>query len=179
MGEVRIVDPWAVPHAVAYANHGRWVADCPRPWCTNAMQVWPGDEIFRCSGPDACGIVADLRWPADPAAIEVLLSARPLARNRNWLAGETLEQLVLENGAHGLIPDEWVAAADGEGLTVLDVADGRAVGGVLMPAIEARRMEIGREIRMRQAMGLANTTVHLPAGDAIDGAQVNAESRSD
>jgi hypothetical protein len=68
------------PHAAAYLNFDRWVADCPNPRCTNAMQVWPGQREFRCEPPlrpdgsrswqGHCGLVVPLDFPPDPGAVE-------------------------------------------------------------------------------------------------------------
>lgn len=121
----------------AYANFGRWVVDCPRPWCTNAMQVARGQAMFECLGPDSCGWTAPIVWPPDPDAIEAILAVRPANAVRNWLVGETLVQLIEENAAHGFIPVEWVLA-DGD-TAILQAVNEVAVGGTIMPAVEARR----------------------------------------
>jgi hypothetical protein len=122
--------------AYAYANYGRWVSDCPRPWCTNAMQVERGQAMFECLGPDSCGRTAPIVWPPDPAAIEAILAVRPANAVRNWLVGETLTQLIEENAAHGFIPLEWVPAGGG---AILQAVDEVVVGGTIMPAVEVRR----------------------------------------
>jgi hypothetical protein len=134
--------------AVAEANHGRWIAKCPRPFCTNAMQVWPGQHDFQCLGADSCDIAADLTWPPDPEAIEQLLMMRPAVATRNWLPGETLQQLVAENAERGLLPVAWVelaqASPDGSA-DILVTVDERVVGGLLFQQLEAAgsRREIG------------------------------------
>jgi hypothetical protein len=134
---------------VAYAevNWGRWLARCPRPWCTNALCVTRGQLLFRCEGLDACGMVADLTWPADPDAVEALLAHRPVSRTRNWLPGETLTDLVAENAAHGVLPAAWGELADAAGgqLDVATIAGGRVVGGLLFHEIAAAdaRRQIG------------------------------------
>lgn len=132
----------------AYANWGGWVANCPRPWCTNAMQVDRGQDEFVCAGADGCGMQAVLIWPADPDAIEAILQLRPVRRTRNWVPGETLNQLMAENAEHGCIPAEWTALAEAEpggSLDVLVVLDERVVGGILHHQLEAAglRREIG------------------------------------
>ena len=136
------------PAGVAYveANWGRWIARCPRPWCTNALQVWPGQQQMVCAGAGGCGWEADLVWPADPDAIELILSARPVERTRNWLPGETLADLLAENAVHGLTPAEWepLAAAAGGTLTLIETRDERVVGGLLHTVLTAAgRREIG------------------------------------
>jgi len=128
------------------ANWGRWVARCPRPWCTNALQVSLGAEVMTCAGLGGCGAHVELVWPADPEAITLLLSMRPVERTRNWLPGETLADLMCENAAHGLIPPEWEQLADASGgsLPLLETRDGRLTGGLLLAELDAaRRREIG------------------------------------
>jgi hypothetical protein len=140
--------------AYAYANHGRWVCDCPRPWCTNAMQVWPGDETFECAGPDSCGWTCPIVWPPDPAAIEVLLSARPAASTRNWTVGEALINLLRENAEHDCLPEEWAAPglATGGRTPVLATENEFVIGGGILPAVMERRQahEIDAHMRKQQ-----------------------------
>jgi hypothetical protein len=137
--------------AYAYANHGRWVADCPRPYCSNAMQIWPGDETFRCEGEGSCGWTAPIVWPPDPAAIEVILQARPSAGTRNWYVGETLLDLLQQNAEHDCVPQEWLAPALATGgTTPIMSTEGEVVtaGGILPTVIARRRAdEIDHEIR--------------------------------
>lgn len=132
----------------AEANWGAWVARCPRPWCTNAVQLDRGQDRFACEGPDGCGLTADVHWPADPDAIEAILQLRPVPRTRNWAPGETLNQLLVENAEHDCIPAEWRALAEAapDGTLDLMVAeDERVVGGLLYQQLEAAglRREIG------------------------------------
>ena len=134
---------------VAYAevNHGRWIARCPRPYCTNAMQVDRGQATFGCVALDGCGWIGELVWPADPDAIEALLAMRPVPGTRNWLPGETLAQLLAENVVHRCEPPEWQQLADAAGgsLALLDVVDEVAVGGLIHQQLEAAglRRQIG------------------------------------
>lgn len=136
-----IVNLPAVPGlAYAYANYGRWVIDCPRPWCTNAMQVRRGQMQFECLGPDSCGWTSPIIWPPDPDAIEVILAARPANPVRNWLVGETLAQLIEENAAHGFLPKEWTAPIEaGSAAAIMIALDEVVVDGTILPAIEERR----------------------------------------
>jgi hypothetical protein len=77
--------------AVARLDWGRWLADCPAPHCTNAMQLKPGQEQFACRflvDPQrqlygGCGITAPIEWPANVAAIEADLTSRPESA-QNW-----------------------------------------------------------------------------------------------
>lgn len=133
--------------AYAEASCGQWIARCPRPWCTNALLVERGQPEFACNGGLACGATAPLSWPADPDAIEAILLLRPVPTTRNWLPGETLQQLLEENAVHDCIPSEWLELAQaqpGGGLDLLVTADERVVGGILHQQLEAAgRREIG------------------------------------
>lgn len=101
--------------AVAYVNWGLWVADCPRPSCPNS-EHWAGhcndpelgrrcqkghvgglDDVFRCS---FCGGEFDVVWPADTELIDAALSRRVVPTTRNWLPGESVQDLLDENLAH-------------------------------------------------------------------------------
>lgn len=129
--------------AYAEANWGRWLAKCPRPYCTNAMGLEMRQDVFVCEGLGACGFVADVIWPPDPQAIEAILGMRPVARTQNWLPGETLEDLLTENAAHGCLSPELLDAP-GERPVLLRTADQVAVDGLLHQQLEAAgRREIG------------------------------------
>lgn len=117
--------------AVAYLNHGRWVAHCPRPGCSNAEQFGnvgmrdgsPGGlrgDSFECRGGvyGGCGYRCGVIWPAEIAAIERLVRDRPVV-NRNWLPGEDLHDLIAENMSHGYVPNDDLT------LTGSDVQVGR------------------------------------------------------
>jgi hypothetical protein len=124
----------------AEANWGRWLARCPAGLCTNAMQVRRWQQRFECAGPGSCGWTTEISWPADPEAIEVLLAMRPESRTRNWLPGESLEQLLVENAQHDVLPPDWQL----ESGCILEVRGERATGGRAVSALpEYRRREIG------------------------------------
>jgi hypothetical protein len=132
----------AVPGvAYAYANYGRWVTDCPRQWCTNALQVRRGQTHFECDGPDSCGWTAPLVWPPDPDAIEAILAARPANSVRNWALGEPLAKLIEENAAHDCLPAVWTdpGLERAGAIPILSAVDEVAVGGIILPAVEARK----------------------------------------
>lgn len=139
-----MVNDLAVPGvAYAEANWGRWVARCPRPWCANAMQLDAGQRMFSCLGFGGCGYRTDIIWPPDPLMIEAILEMRPVPRTRNWLPGESLEDLIAENAAHGCLPPELLAAAQTDPVLLRTSGD-RAVGGLLHRQLEAAgRREIG------------------------------------
>jgi len=83
----------------AYMNHGRWVADCARPYCGGAERVNAPFDTFFCH---ECGQFNTVDFPNDARRIERLLAGRPNPVTRNWHPGETYDQLVEEDRAHGL-----------------------------------------------------------------------------
>lgn len=85
--------------AYARANWGRWVVDCPRPYCRDALTMPPGTPGMICP---SCGTRSDVVWPADAALIQELLLARPDVATRSWEPGETATGLLAENLAHGI-----------------------------------------------------------------------------
>lgn len=127
--------------AVVYANHGRWVAECPREFCFNAEHLGFHQGILGGLEPDAmhcqeCATSWPARWPA-PAlrqGVEQLLSDRPDPRTRNWQPHETLHDLLEQNIEHGIVPQQAMeAAAAGQGgalLTIIgdEITTGRALG---------------------------------------------------
>ncbi len=107
-----------VPGTVfARANWGRWIADCPRaPHCRNAETLGRFSPVINCAN---CGARAEVVWPPDDVvySIERLLLMRPDETTQNWEPGETLTDLMWENGAHGIftgVPGELIV--DGGGI---------------------------------------------------------------
>ena len=80
----------------AYTNHGRWVAECGTPYCTEAHLVEPGDR-FECGN---CGESYGVEFPDDKLLIDAALGRRVVPQTRNWLPGETVTDLVTENEQH-------------------------------------------------------------------------------
>lgn len=94
---VKIVD--SDERLSAYANHGRWVADCV---CGGAEIVAP-DRPMVCG---SCGRRCQVDWPDGWQRAEALLDARPEPATRNWYpASETVDALVAENVANGVETD--------------------------------------------------------------------------
>ena len=92
--------PDAAPTVAAYANHGRWVVACE---CGGAQLASDHDLRFwcvDCRNASVGGAWRRVEWPADAAAIDATLAARPDAETRNWVVGETAFDLVRENVAH-------------------------------------------------------------------------------
>lgn len=81
----------------AYINHGRWVADCP---CGGAELVTENEPMLCGS----CGMTSPVDFPEGQAEIERLLLQREM-RNRNWLPGESVEQIAAENIENGIWED--------------------------------------------------------------------------
>lgn len=91
----RGIRPNAQPSPVyAYANHGRWVADCPS--CNGAEHV-KEDELFLCG---TCGRQSQVVWPEETGLIEELLEGRD-RKHQNWNIGEPVDQLAFENERRG------------------------------------------------------------------------------
>ena len=89
--------------AVAYVNHGRWVADCPFG-CGGAELAREEWFICReCLNYGHAGARLPLVWPDDEdiRAIEAALVVRPVL-NRNWCPNESIGVLLAENVEHGL-----------------------------------------------------------------------------
>lgn len=84
----------------AYMNHGRWVAECVRPYCGNAMKLQPLQRQFHCGGNGGCGLIATVAWPADVEGITQALEKRPVPATRNWMPSG--HQLAVRSGIpHG------------------------------------------------------------------------------
>ncbi len=88
--------------AVVYHNWGRWVADCPDPFCSNAEELGRGltDISFVCSD---CRRISEVVWPDDRDSITTLLDVRPVPSTRNWTPSETVADLINENIEHGVV----------------------------------------------------------------------------
>lgn len=80
--------------ALAYVNHGRWIAMCPRMGCLNAEFCSPGQWEFFCGayalgrGQDVTGYCrwrGPLTWPGNAYEINAELLRRPVAATRNWM----------------------------------------------------------------------------------------------
>ena len=95
VSKLGIVTQSAEP-AVAYVNHGRWVADCA---CNGGELVAPA-ETMLCG---SCGRTHTVKFPGPKTRqkIEAALSQRvPL--NQNWHPDETVDELVAQNIENGM-----------------------------------------------------------------------------
>lgn len=115
----------------ARVNWSRWIADCAT--CPNAWQIIYGQTGWICNN---CGTINPIIWPPDPAAIEFLLAVRPNPFTRSWSWPETLDDLLIENAAHGLV--SALETTDPE-VKLMVTIDDRVVGGVILPYVERVR----------------------------------------
>jgi len=97
-------DPHTRGNVRAEINHGRWIARCA---CGGAEDVSPAEPVFyclSCGNADNDGHVMTIEFPTAAAreAIEAALLKRLEMENRNWQPGESLDDLMGENKAHGL-----------------------------------------------------------------------------
>lgn len=121
----------------ARANHGRWIADCPRPYCRSAAQLATWEQVFFCLD---CHIEAAVIWPPSTEDIEQVLNMRPDPATRNWEPGEDLVDLLAENMAHGVTGIDLDAVT---GTVPLAIAEnGHIVSGAILAAL--RTGELGR-----------------------------------
>jgi len=95
------------PPAVAFVNHGRWLARCPDGNCQGVEYVGEGLPFWCC----ACANVGAahrwrlVEWPPNRAAIEAALGRRDYPHQRNWLPGESIQRLDAETRLlTGVIP---------------------------------------------------------------------------
>jgi hypothetical protein len=129
--------------ARAYMNWGLWVAECPQAWCNGVDHYGPGpntgrigglgERTFRCP---RCGHETDAVWPEAADDITALLAQRPMVENRNWLLGETVDQLLRENINHGILPP---TLEPGTGLRIINgrFEDRTVLAGATLRAIGA------------------------------------------
>jgi len=108
------------PVAKVFVSWGLWVADCPRDGCRGSEHLGHAPITgavggltptgFTCA---RCGLFCASQWPANAEDIWRILAQRPLEETRSWQLGEPIENLIVENIAHGLIAGEDVAAIGG------------------------------------------------------------------
>lgn len=91
--------------ARARVNHGRWITDCPRPHCANAVALEPGQAVFQCAGAGGCQLLAEVEWPPDADEIWDALAERPVPTTRNWYPAGHIEAARL-GLPHGQSPQQ-------------------------------------------------------------------------
>lgn len=127
--------------ATVVANTGWWVAQCPAPGCHGAEYYGVADTAAgrRVGGLTldryvcliGCGRAFAAVWPSLSlrAGVEQLLALRPDPAKRNWEPGETLEQLLWENAAHGIGAPAPTLEPDRDGVAFAIVDDAVTLGG--------------------------------------------------
>lgn len=93
------------PQVYAYLNHGRWLTRCP--FCPSSQHASDTDHWFLCA---MCGKEQQDKklkslpvvWPDSRVEIENMLAVRDVI-NRNWLPGETVQDLFEENKKNGVM----------------------------------------------------------------------------
>lgn len=106
--------------ARAYYNHGQWIADCPRPGCTNAQALTPAQWAFDCGALPSglrtvggCNLVSPIDWPPNAAEITAELEKRPVPGTRHWFPADH-GLAILSHSPHGQsvaeLADEFHAA---------------------------------------------------------------------
>ena len=81
----------------AVVNHSRWIAHCD--YCDSAAAVNPGGGFFclTCLNLKNNNRSRPVVFPENYREIEALLEKREFPRNRNWLIGEPVTNLIIEN----------------------------------------------------------------------------------
>lgn len=94
-----LVRPWTCDLDVfARVNHGRWIADCPN--CHGGASTHPDWKLACCS---ECGcVMRHVVFPDAYQSIERALLCRSVRHTQNWVAPETLDDLLQENTHHGV-----------------------------------------------------------------------------
>lgn len=93
---------WNNPSGVplpAYILRGAWVVGCE---CLETVFYEPGEAFFcpNCLNATNGHQPRPVEMPSERAIIEGLLLKRPDPNTRNWLAGESTDDLLLENFTH-------------------------------------------------------------------------------
>lgn len=84
---------------IVWGNHGRWVVECPTG-DGGAQFASRQDNRFmciECLNVAVGGLWIPVVWPDDVADLEAVLDARPVEENRNWVAGQTVDDLLAED----------------------------------------------------------------------------------
>lgn len=81
----------------AVVNQSRWIARCD--YCDSAAAVNPDGSFFclTCLNLKNNNRSRPIVFPKNYKEIEELLERREFPRNRNWLIGEPIENLMVEN----------------------------------------------------------------------------------
>lgn len=125
--------------AEAHASWGQWAARCG--YCPHGQALQRFTQHFQCP---ECGKVTEIIWPPAEmvAGVERLLMMRPAPANRNWFPGETLHDLMFENGQHGIFDHIDQIGSSGPGDVLFSVDD----GGIRVDNLPALKPRIRQEI---------------------------------
>src|SRR5215207_8414731 len=87
----------------AYVNRSAWAVNCP--FCAGALAAEPGEPFFcpDCTMQGNGFMAMAVLWPDARGEIEALLVRRDDPNTRNWLTGETADDLARENAERGVI----------------------------------------------------------------------------
>lgn len=86
----------------ARIDSSRWIVDCP--FCGSAQDPSRREPLFwcvECGMRQNDGAAITVVFPPDADRIEQVLMQRHNFKHRNWNPGETLQDLMIENKAHG------------------------------------------------------------------------------
>lgn len=139
--------PW-----IAVVNHGRIIARCPRPRCTWAFGLEPGQDAQVClvPGQGGCGYMGTVQWHEDMSGIVTELAVRPVEADRNWApAGHPQTHQSLTPGG------EVVAAAFPKGQTLADIKRENAEIEALPPEPAGRDETVERANAVLADLGFA------------------------
>jgi hypothetical protein len=90
---------WESPESTpAQVNAGRWIAMCF--WCKDGMSTSPEIPVAGCTSCGAWYLEGRVTFPETAGKIESILCMRPVKENQNWLLGETLDDLRIQNIEH-------------------------------------------------------------------------------
>ena len=152
----------------AYANHGRWVCDCPR--CNSAELVKPFGgpvrmAVFQCS---ECGHSDGIAWPEKIIPIEIALTRRRFLGWRNWRPGQTVRQLLEEEPR---LHHSWTAPATWVAGAVLTA--GQLNTHLRDNMLETYPAKVTTQADIAYATG-ANSLTRLPKGTAYQALRMNS-----
>jgi hypothetical protein len=119
----------------AEVRQGRWTGWCShKAYCDASVVLDLFQDGFICP---ECKRSTAIVWPSGDmvAGIERLLLMRPHWKNRNWLPGETLHDLLHENAIHGILIQHGAALG---GRSVFGIHGDRIVHDPL-PTLNPRR----------------------------------------
>ena len=129
---------------LAHVSAGRWCARCSSPHCDAAVEfnalkpphLPTFTPAYLCW---ECGHRTEVIWPAPEMVhgIERLLLLRRNPNTQNWYPGETLTDLQMENGLHGIY--DFAKAIEASPGTALMVVTDTELRVDMLPVLNPRR----------------------------------------